>query len=387
MKKLIGVVHSIYRSSIPSGENQTVREIGKYLELSGFELNSWTLESDLLLNNHFASTLHALKIASPDTRQSQNFAEWISKQSSIQIHNNFPILSFSDHKVLLESKKPIVRVIHNFRKTCLTGNHFREGKPCYKCNAKSTNAGIIRSCYNDSFSKSILSSLYTTKMNSIEQEYITKYVAVSSFVKEYLVAIGIPSEKIHVIENSVPAQMEIHEDASEVLMIGRLEEEKGVKLAIEAWEKSPSLPVLNIVGSGSLQSFVEQKSDELRNIKFWGFLDGLDLQNIVRRCKIAIFPNTWQEPFGRTLAESIARGQAIVATDTGIARRFVIPGKNGFIMQPNSTDLATKVAEAMVLPLDAQISEGRNHWKTQFSPAIAEENWKIFYDDLHRNIV
>ncbi|NDE62634.1 MAG: glycosyltransferase, partial [Cyclobacteriaceae bacterium] len=71
------------------------------------------------------------------------------------------------------------------------------------------------------------------------------------------------------------------------------------------------------------------KIQGLSNVNFHGYLKGLSLERVTGRCKVALILNTWDEPFGRTFAEALARGQAIVAYDRGMASEFIFPGKNG----------------------------------------------------------
>ena len=379
MKRKIGIIHSIYRSSIPSGENLTVQEISNYLKSSGFEVSFWSFHSDNLIGSPLKAATHALKIVVPDRKTSTKFKEWVLDQDTIQIHNNFPVLTLEDQQILKDSGKPIIRVIHNYRKTCLSGNHVRNGRPCFKCDMESTMPGVLRSCYNKSFIKSAFASAYTHKVNILERSYVHVYIAISEVISEYLIDEGIASERIITILNAVTARSQISNDASEVLFIGRLEEEKGIKLALETWEQNPSLPILNVVGSGSLETLVKSRAANMENVKFFGYLQGQDLDGVVERCKVSIFPNSWEEPFGRTMAESLSRGQAIVATDLGIARQFIVSGSSGFLTDGTNFDLAEKVNKAMDIPLREQVTVGQELWRKNFSSQSAMSNWDKFY--------
>ena len=154
MKVRIGVIHSQYRSSIPSGENFTVTDIYQILEKIGHNPSLWSpdplkLENDLWLQVKTARAVMSDEIT-------PGFKSWLSSQDAIQIHNYFPLVSKGDLELIQRSGIPVTRVIHNYRLTCLRGNNFRKGRECKLCAPSRFTFGILFGCYNESSTKSLV---------------------------------------------------------------------------------------------------------------------------------------------------------------------------------------------------------------------------------------
>jgi glycosyltransferase involved in cell wall biosynthesis len=374
----IGLIHSMYRSSIPSGENSTVLDISNTLETIGHKINKWFLNSDSIIDSPLSKASRALEIISPTKQNKAEFEKWLGNQDTIQIHNYFPALTLNQLDMIKESGIQITRVIHNYRKTCLVGTHVRKGQSCYKCDLNSKLTGMAKGCFNKSQVMSTFMAFYSKKIEIFEKEADVKYVAISRIILEYLISLGIDKHRISLIENSVPRTTSISSDASEVLLLCRLEVEKGVLKALEVWSKNPHLPKLNIIGSGSLEKHVKIKSQVLKNVQFHGFLSGVELNRVVNRCKVCIFPNSWNEPFGRTFAEALARGQAIVAFDMGMASDFINENENGYLVSEES-DFVFAINKAMLLPFDTHLATSKDLWKSHYSPSVTKDKWDAYY--------
>lgn len=380
----IGIIHSEYRSTIPSGENLTVKTIAGILKGLGHEVNYKSLNSDIYMSSPLAAASQSLNILATSKVQEEHFREWVLSNDLVQIHNNFPILTFKNLSFLKQAEKPIVRVVHNYRKSCLKGNHFRAGQPCHKCNFERGLPGVIKGCYNDSILKSAFVNNFRRKINQIESDLSTSYIAISTTVKNYLLDLGVDDNKITVINNSVSSQNRITQNASEVFFAGRLEEEKGVLTALDTWEKFPNLPMLNILGSGSLSNIVESRAEKIENVTFFGPKFGVDFDRISQRCKVALILNRWEEPFGRTFAEALSRGQAIVSTNNGNAMSFLQIGVNGFCVSPDPADIAHKVELAMKLSIDRHATYGHNLWKNEYSNEAVTLQWSRYLRRFHQ---
>jgi glycosyltransferase involved in cell wall biosynthesis len=243
---------------------------------------------------------------------------------------------------------------------------------------------VINGCYNDSILKSAFVNNFRHKTNQFESEIFTNYVAISTTIKNYLLDLGVDDNKITVINNPVSSQNRITQNASEVFFAGRLEEEKGVLTALDTWEKFPKLPMLNILGSGSLSNIVESRAEKSANVTFFGPKFGVDFDSISQRCKVALILNSWEEPFGRTFAEALSRGQAIVSTSSGNALSFLQTGVNGFCVSPDPADIAHKVELAMELSIDRHATYGRNLWKNEYSEEAVALQWEKFHGSFHQ---
>lgn len=374
----IGVIHNYYRSDIPSGENLTVDAIIGILRDLGHEVNLWSHNSNSVAKSKKLQLLQVFRIFFADRNRS-DFKRWLSNQEAIQIHNYFPGITFANLKNLEKSGIPIIRVIHNYRKTCIKGNHYRNGNVCHKCSMSSNLSGIIRKCYNNTLLISAFVAVYSKRIKLFEHKANLNYVAISETIENYLLNLGIPIEKIHLIPNSVSAAQKISEKAKDCVFFGRIEEEKGILTLLEAWKSVNDLPFLHVVGNGTKLSQVRKLAAGLDNVLVHGAKFGEELEEILQKCKVAIFPGSWKEPFGRTLIESLAMGQAIASSSNFSLLESVLEGVNGSIFELNSKSIVDSVRVCLNLEIQTQISTSQRFWEKNYSKAAISKKWEYFY--------
>jgi glycosyltransferase involved in cell wall biosynthesis len=213
-----------------------------------------------------------------------------------------------------------------------------------------------------------------------------KYIAISETISHYLKENGISEEKVKIIPNSVPVAIPISKSSRDCVFFGRIEEEKGIFELIEAWRIGRELPTLHVIGGGTKLNEVQILAKPLRNVIIHGAKYGSELDEILHKSKVAIFPGAWKEPFGRTLVESLARGHAIATTKNFSQHDLVIEGINGSIFNLDSLSIIESVQECLALDIVNQIKTSRNAWQKNFSPASVSRFWDQNYNDKLNNI-
>ena len=127
-----------------------------------------------------------------------------------------------------------------------------------------------------------------------------------------------------------------------LLHVGRLDERKGVHVAIRALAHLPAEATLDIIGRGD-----ERYAATLRGLagelglgdRVRFSVTGRDeLRNRYREADVCVFPTVWEEPFGLVPLESMACGTPVVATGTGGSGEFLIDGANCLIVPPEDHD-------------------------------------------------
>lgn len=376
----IGIIHNYYRSEIPSGENLTVDQIATNLRNLGHTVSFYSETSDRYNKNLLVQALRIIHLFLPI--QNKKFREWICEQDALQIHNYFPLIGRFELREMSQCKIPITRVIHNYRKTCLSGNHFRNNADCQKCSLQKFRSGIKNKCYQKSFWKSLVVSKISKEINKFELARAIQFVAISKYVEKYLIQMGIAQERICLIPNGIGPLRRINENAKEILFVSRLEPEKGIPLAIETWQEYSELPKLNIVGTGSLYDYVRKSTAQLANVEFYGALNAAEVESVAAKCQTLLAPLSWQEPFGRTLVEALSRGQAIVATRKGIASFIVREDVNGFFCEMNTKSLMSAIMRSQDLDFNNQVSYSTAIWKNSFSTDVIIQFWRNYYNSL-----
>jgi glycosyltransferase involved in cell wall biosynthesis len=377
------MIHSSYSSQVPSGENSTVNEIGNLLASHDFSINMFTLSSDLLIQNKYLMLKTGLKHLGVSNFAEFEFEKFIDSSDAIQIHNSFPVLDPYRIRIILESKLPVTRVIHNYRLSCLNGSHRLRNSNCFTCKDKDDfKTGIFYGCYKGSRQKSFIVAKHTDMIASFLDQAEADYIAISSGIGDYILSLGIKKEKIHVIENHTPSLNTIAKDADEVLFVGRLEEEKGIRFIINTWNSDSNLPILNIVGTGSLDDFVRESARSNPRIRFHGSKYGGDLEFIARRCRITLAIGEWIEPFGRVISEALSRGQFVIWSKNGIAEILKQHPATNSEVRLDTKELIRSIEFSLDTDLTTQIDECRNVWRKYFSSEIAASKWLKYYGEL-----
>jgi glycosyltransferase involved in cell wall biosynthesis len=136
---------------------------------------------------------------------------------------------------------------------------------------------------------------------------------------------------------------------------GRLAEEKGIKILIQAFENTKKIKPhdwqLLLIGNGPLSNQIEPQEA----ITVVNFMQPQQLLENMKEGGVFILPST-QEPWGVVLHEYAAAGFPIICTDAcGAATSFVKNKENGFVVQAGNVEQLT---QAMLQIIDLPYSVG-----------------------------
>src|SRR5690606_20018784 len=106
------------------------------------------------------------------------------------------------------------------------------------------------------------------------------------------------------------------------LYIGRLSEEKGIHVLLNAFSRSDFF--IDIAGDGDLKHEVEQASARFNNINFLGSLNKAQVLAYMKDCTALIVPSIWYEPFGLVTVEAFVSGTAVIANNLGAMSSMII---------------------------------------------------------------
>ena len=133
--------------------------------------------------------------------------------------------------------------------------------------------------------------------------------------------------------------------------IGRFEEpRKGLQLLIEALPKIisaiPDVRIL-VAGPGDSQEFLKDVAPHLaRRFEFLGRISEEEKADFLHSVSIYVAPNTGGESFGIILAEALAAGAAVIASDIPAFQALLGDGKYGTLFTSEVSDsLATSVVD------------------------------------------
>ena len=172
-------------------------------------------------------------------------------------------------------------------------------------------------------------------------------IAVSGAAAEYHAgALGVPASSFRVIPNGVDVARfaagrpyESLAATPALLFVGRLEPRKGLADLVVAFvrlkEQHPDVR-LYVVGEGPEREAaqaglpVRLRSD----VVFLGRVEQAELPRLYRSADVYVSPALGGESFGIVLAEAMAAGATVVASDIPGYRSVVVDGRNGVLVPP-----------------------------------------------------
>lgn len=181
-----------------------------------------------------------------------------------------------------------------------------------------------------------------------------KIVAISSQTKKNIETLGVNSNNVEVYtnwENSdffVPidkkkAKIKVgFQDKFVVSFFGRLVEEKGVKVVIEAVKLFDKRITLAIYGEGPLVDYVKKAEHKYKNIIFMGIVPPQLLPLHYSAADLVLMPTLNEEGFGRVAAGALFCGTPVIVSNRG-ALPEVVNDTVGKIINPTPSEIAKAV--------------------------------------------
>ena len=205
-----------------------------------------------------------------------------------------------------------------------------------------------------------------------------RFVAVSEFVRQRLVAHGVPADRIEVIHNfiaHVPSAVRApftEDGVRRVVMLSRLDRIKRVGLLFDALEKVPGLEAMqfDLYGSGEEAEALALRAARHPNVHLHGFVP--DAAAALGQADLLLHTCP-EEPFGLVMLEAFAAGVPVLVPNSGGARDIVQDGVNGWHFTANSAialgQRLRALASAPSAQLNAVAEGGRQSLQNEFHPS------------------
>jgi glycosyltransferase involved in cell wall biosynthesis len=181
---------------------------------------------------------------------------------------------------------------------------------------------------------------------------VERVVVGSEFARRQAVTeLGVPAEQFSVVPYGVdarftpgprPAALRHRWALGEgpvVLFLGGLKARKNLFLLLDIWaEVARACPAARLViaGSGPLRRRLEQRAAAggTGRIVFTGYVPERDKVDYYRLADVLLFPSAL-EGFGLAVAEAMACGLPVVASNRGSLPELVVDGEGGFLVAPD----------------------------------------------------
>lgn len=154
--------------------------------------------------------------------------------------------------------------------------------------------------------------------------------AISEDVERYTHEdLGVPQDRIRLIPNGIDLTLvgtrgaRSFRETPSLLMVGRLEPQKGHAVALRALADVPAPWTLKIAGGGSRKRELKELAEKLgiaSRVHFLG--EQRDVSALMREADLFLFPSQW-EGMGMALVEAVAAGVPALASDLPALRELL----------------------------------------------------------------
>lgn len=395
------LVHNYYGSTAPSGENRVFEAELEMLHRAGYEVEMYVRHSDEIRVSEgvgrrcrrwwgllkgavctVANPFAALALA----RKCREF-----KPDVVHFHNTFPLIS--PLAVWAASKyATVVATLHNYRTVCAAGIPMRDGKVCVSCIEKRCICGAIEhKCYRGSLMATLPLAINIAIWRRVWKKCVTKFICLTPFAKEMMVKAGLPADKIAVKGNSIEDVSSQYKRAEEddrlkLLYAGRMSDEKGPQVLIEAWNKmGENAPELLMIGDGDERGRYEAmvKSDR---IKFVGQKTREEVLQAVVDADLVVVPSLCYEGLPTNILEAFMLERPCLVSDLGALPSIVKDGLTGWTFKAGDAEDLIRVIEQ--IKKSCNFSKfglrAREEYRANYTPEMNVKKANEIYEALNR---
>jgi glycosyltransferase involved in cell wall biosynthesis len=305
----------------------------------------------------------------------------------VHVHNFFPLLTPAVHAVAHDLGAATVQHLHNYRLGCAAAVLMRDGRVCEDCLPRRTLPALLHRCYRGS----LLGTLAVTRMIAANrnrgtwQRDVDLFVALTEFGRRKLVEMGLPADRIVVKPNFVadPGLPAAPPSACRsIAFAGRLSPEKGVDVLLRAWAsaRKPAGARLHVLGRGPEEPALQALAGELgieASVRFLGARPRTDCLQTMAEARAVVLPSRWYEGFPLVLAEAMALGRPLIASDLGALPELVLPEETGLLFPAGDpAALAASLERALTadLEVDRWGATARQRYAALYTP---ERNFEL----------
>ncbi len=310
----------------------------------------------------------------------------------VHLHNIYHQLSPSILDEIRDRGLPALMTLHDYKLVCPVYRLFRDGRPCQECLGRRIAWGAGRHrCSRGSRAESWWLSLESTvhRLRRSYERSIALFLCPSRFMASKMAEGGLPAERLVYLPNAVrrfppPAEPGLRSPRPTVLFAGRMSEEKGVDLLLEAARAVPEVQ-LRLAGTGPAEGAWRARSAGMDQVSWLGRLEAAELEAERARAWVEAVPSRWWENAPLSVIEALARGRPALVADHGGLRELIEDGVEGWRVAPGDieawSDAFRRVAASA--PLLARMGENaRARAQRDHDPAVFLDRHEALYRRL-----
>lgn len=267
----------------------------------------------------------------------------------VHVHNIYYQISPTIFLTLRELGAPTVMTVHDYH--LLSPQYTRWSHHRVE---DLSQVGIIQAAFSRFHKNSFFASLAAAVAFHLHERMglyhlADRYIVSTNFVKGEMIKKGFDPKKIHLLPFGIDGRgvtPAIGWDHGYVLYVGRLVEEKGIWVLLEAAKNLPRIK-FKIAGLGPEEEKIKRAVAVLPNVEMIGFVSGEALWNLYRGARCVVVPSLWLEVFGLVALEAMAAGKPVIASNIGGLPEVVSDRVTGLLVRPGSVPELTEAIERL----------------------------------------
>ena len=366
------VVHNYYGDYSLGGESQVAEEEVDFLTKCGHEVRYHRCTNDEFYKLSAVGKLRQFMRIGWNRQAKAEIGAILDdfKPDVMHVHNYRFMLSPSIFMAAKERGIRTVQTLHNYRLLAPCGSLLnRDARPCERCVRDHKYLRYLRlGCTGSGFGNRLMRyiSFKSSIKNTFRTDIVDCYIVLTEFLRDKLLAAGMPEDKLVVKPNFIADPViggELPPDGAGAVCIGRIAEEKGVEKMLEAWGDW-EYP-LTIIGDGPLREGLQKRFTNPA-VTWLGLLDHNAVMEKLKTARFLAFPSTCYEGLPMAVTEADALGIPTVAEAIGTRIGLVIDGENGFLYRSGDIAMMREKYRAMAELAPEQYSAMRNAARTTY---------------------
>ncbi|MCU1295664.1 MAG: hypothetical protein JWP08_4514 [Bryobacterales bacterium] len=340
------LVHNFYQ--ITGGEDSVFQAERAILEEHGIDVSLFTVTNDRIRGPVRQAVTALQVIYNPLARRAlaRKLAELAP--DVVHVHNFFPQLSPAIFDACHDAKIPSVLTLHNFRILCPTAFLGADDADRERSLRQSCWWTVPRKVYRNSAAATLAVAAMVEfhKTTGTWLHKVDQFIALTDWARQIFTQGGLPTDRISVKPNWVarPAPRPADHVQEGALFVGRLDEQKGIRVLLQAWQ-GLDYP-LTIIGDGPLAGLVRESASPW--IAFLGRQPRERVQQAMQAARFLVLPSVGHEMFPLTVLEAFANQLPVICSDLPSLAGLIQDGVTGLKFPPNDAPaLANRVRQAL----------------------------------------
>lgn len=289
-----------------------------------------------------------------------------------------------------EAGVPVVLSCNDYKHLCPNYKLFHHGQICTECKGGRFHRALANRCCHDSsiISTASMIEAYVHDRLDIWRKNVAVFLFASRFMAERTEEFwGKDRVRIDFLRNPFDADKNFVEPSvgKYMLYFGRLIDEKGVDVLLDAAEQAPDIPVV-VVGDGPDRAKLQTRAKTLHNVDIVGPAWGADLHSWLRGARAVVVPSIWHENFPYVILQAFAASTPVIASNRGGMPELVLAGEHGWIYEAtDAAALAERMHEVAAMPeadIAAMGEAARRYTKSEFSDTAIYARLQEIYNGV-----